>query len=204
MKTSSKRASSANARWLSGLATVVAVGVMSLSIQAEQKSDKANLRVAEAFIDAFYSFDSAKLQAALSSAKDSVPFISYYQVWAKGGNYKIVNRMPCRVKEPMLVYCSITVKDDLMGALGVDFNVTDTFHISFSDGKIISVRTSSNDLPVFSDALEWVKKNLPDLIEKPCRGFFDGGPTPGDCVRAMVEGYGRFSVSADFPEKYKK
>ena len=52
--------------------------------------------------------------------------------------------------------------------------------------------------------MEWVKKDLAELIQEPCRGFFDGGPTPGECVRAMVEGYKRFAASDKFPEKYKK
>ena len=81
-----------------------------------------------------------------------------------------------------------------MLALGIDFNVTDTFKISFADGEITSVETSSDDLQIYHDAREWVMKELPELIEQPCQGFFDDGQTPGDCVRAMTEGYRRFAA----------
>ena len=87
-----------------------------------------------------------------------------------------------------------------MLALGIDFNVTDTFEISYSDGEIDAVETSSNDLQVFGDAREWVNERHSELIRTPCERMFDGGPTPGECVRAMVEGYARFAASDDFPE----
>jgi hypothetical protein len=87
-----------------------------------------------------------------------------------------------------------------MLALDIDFNVTDTFELSFADGEIDSVETSSNDLQVFWDAREWVNEKHPELIRIPCRGIFDGGPTPGACVRSMVQGYARFAASDDFPE----
>ena len=86
-----------------------------------------------------------------------------------------------------------------MLALGIDFNVTDTFEISFKNSKIVSVETSSNDLPVYYDARDWVLKELPELVEEPCKGYFDGGPTPGDCARAMAEGYKKFAASDGFP-----
>ena len=87
-----------------------------------------------------------------------------------------------------------------MLALGIDFNVTDTFALSFAEGEIASVETSSNDLQVFWDAQEWVNEEHPELIGVPCQGMFDGGLTPGECVRAMVEGYARFAMSTDFLE----
>ncbi len=89
-----------------------------------------------------------------------------------------------------------------MLALGIDFNVTDTFEISYSDGEIDSVEISSNDLQVYWDAREWVNEKYPELIRVPCHRMFDGGPTPGECVRAMVEGYARFATSEDFPEAH--
>ena len=160
---------------------------------------EANLSVAEAFVDAFYSFEPNRLEDALSHAAESVPSIIFYQGWAEGGNYEVVNRKPCAFESLGHVTCSITVKDDLIGALGIDFNVTDTFDLSFSDGRIVSVKTSSNDPQVFHDAKAWVRENRPELIDEPCRGFFDGGPTPGECVRAMVRGYAEFAASDDFP-----
>ena len=168
-----------------------------LVTQAENKSGNAS--TAEAFIDAFYSFDNKALAATLETALESTPSIIYYQGWAKGGNYKVVYRAPCKIQDVNLLSCSITVQDDLMLALGIDFNVTDTFHISFSHGVISKIETSSNDLQVFGDAQEWVTKNLPELLNEPCRDFFNGGPTPGKCVQAMVEGFSRFATSEDFP-----
>jgi RimJ/RimL family protein N-acetyltransferase len=167
---------------------------------ATQPDNEKNIFAAEVFIDAFYSFDSTELHSALSSAEESIPSIVYYQGWAEGGNYEVVNRMPCKVEGVKRVSCAITVKDDLMGALGIDFDVTDTFHLSLFEEKIISVRTSSNDLQVFRDAEEWVKRERSELIRDPCRGYFDGGPTPGKCVQAMVQGYAEFSASDDFPK----
>ncbi len=86
-----------------------------------------------------------------------------------------------------------------MLALGIDFHVTDTFTITFANNNIASVETSSNDLPLYFEAADWVRKELPDLIREPCQGFFDGGATPGECARAMAEGYTRFAASDDFP-----
>jgi hypothetical protein len=158
------------------------------------------LNVAETFIDRLYAFDSAELNAMLGTAADSIPSISFYQGWAEGGHSQVVQRRPCEATGPQRVSCSITVQDDLMLALGIDFNVTDTFTLSFAEGEIASVATSSNALQVFWNAQEWVNEEHPELIGVPCQGMFDGGLTPGECVRAMVEGYARFAVSTDFPE----
>jgi hypothetical protein len=158
-----------------------------------------NLTAAENLIDAFYSFDRNRLTQALESAKESQPKILYYQGWAEGGNYRVVKRMPCIQDGAASAHCSITVEDDLMGALGIPFNVTDTFHVSFAEGRIVAVRTSSNDLPVFAQAFKWVHRERPESVRVPCEGFFNGGPTPGECVRAMVRGFADFASSKDFP-----
>lgn len=160
---------------------------------AVRTTSEANLAAAEAFIDAFYSFDSDRLKEALSSAQESIPEIVYYQGWAEGGNYAIVNRMPCEVKSAREARCSITVKDDLLGALGLAFQATDTFHLSFSDGKIVRVQTSSNDPELFDEALEWVRHEYPQLLSGACLGFFDGGPTPRECAQAVVRGFAEFT-----------
>jgi hypothetical protein len=86
----------------------------------------------------------------------------------------------------------VTVKDDLIIALEIDFFVTDTFHVTVKNGQILSVTTSSNDPPLYHEARDWVRQNRPKLIEEPCRGAREGGPTPGECVRAMVKGYTEF------------
>lgn len=152
------------------------------------------IAASEAVIDAFYSFDSLRLKKALMPATASIPVIVFYQGWARGGNYKVLNRMPCRTESADEVSCSITVKDDLLGTLGIDFNVTDTFHFSFADGQIARVRTSSNDPQAVNDAIAWVRRERADQIREPCKGFFNGGPTPGDCVRAIVRGLAEYAA----------
>jgi hypothetical protein len=79
-----------------------------------------------------------------------------------------LNRADCEEKNDSLVICSVTVKDDLMSALQLDLNVTDTFNIIIKDKKIRSVQTSSNDPDVYYEAKDWIKQNRPELIEKPC------------------------------------
>lgn len=151
------------------------------------------LITAENFIDAFYSFDPIALRSALSSAQGSIPLILFYQGWAEGGNYKILNRKPCQVENDHIIICSITVRDDLIQALGINFNVTDSFHLKFSDEDITSVTIDSNDPREYNEAQEWVRMNHPEIFSGPCKGFFDGGATPGDCVRAVVLGYSEFA-----------
>jgi hypothetical protein len=123
--------------------------------------------------------------------------ILYYQGWAEGGNYSIVERHGCEARGNEIV-CPITVKDDLMAALRIDFDVTDTFHLTVDGGRIRYVNTSSNDLDVFHDAEAWVWKERPDLVETPCSGYFKGGETPGDCVRVMVRGYHEYTETDEY------
>jgi hypothetical protein len=188
------------ARIVVSVALLAIVGCDESKNTPENSDRSANLSTAEAFIDAFYSFDKSRLETFLTFAEESVPSIVYYQGWADGGNYEIVKRRPCKEKTLNVISCAITVADDPMLALGIDFKVTDTFEISFENGEITSVETSSDDMQVYYDADEWVRREQPELIEEPCRGFFAGGPTPGDCARAMTEGYRRFAASDDFPE----
>lgn len=164
-----------------------------------------NLRRAEAFIDAFYTFNDGELASFLSNAAGSAPKLAFYQGWAEGGNYRIINRRPCEAQSPTTISCAITVEDDPVLALGIDFKVTDTFTITFTGTEtgteISSVETSSNDQQIYYDAFDWVTKEMPEVMSGPCQGFFDGGPTPGDCARAMAEGYRRFAASDAYPQQ---
>ena len=160
----------------------------------EQLATRSPLLSAEALIDAFYSFDPKRLRREMSSAPASIPQILYYQGWAKGGNYAVLRRMPCRFENASEISCAITVRDDLIAALGTGYDVTDTFHLTFDDGRIVKVRTSSNDPPEFEQALDWLKRERPGVFTGPCRGFFAGGPTPQACVRAVVAGFKELSV----------
>lgn len=108
--------------------------------------------LASHFIDAFYSFNRDSLERLLMDAPESQPEILYYQKWAECASYKVLDRSHVLVKNDSLVIFPVTVKDDLMAALEIDFNVTDTFHISFRNGKIRSVKTSSNDPKLYYEA----------------------------------------------------
>jgi len=154
-----------------------------------------NVELATKFIDTFYSFNTDSLELILSAAKESQPNILYYQKWAECGNYEIVKRDTWFEKNDSLIVFPVTVKDDLMQALKIDFNVTDTFHIIIRKGRISSVQTTSNDLDVYYKAKEWVSKNRPDLIEKPCEGIWEGGPTPCACIQGMIKGFSAFIES---------
>jgi hypothetical protein len=157
--------------------------------------DNSRLAAAEHLIDTYYSFDPAPLRAALADAPESAPQIVYYQGWAEGGNYAVLERKPCRLVSADEVSCDIKVRDDLIAALGTGYWVTDTFHLTFRDGRIVKVRTSSNDPPDFEKALDWVRTQHPDLMTGACRGFFAGGPTPQDCVRAVVKGFANYRAA---------
>lgn len=148
---------------------------------------------AESFVDGFYSYDLYRFRAALSSADDSAASILFYQGWAEGGNYRVVQRKPCRLDAEKSISCSIIVEDDLMGALGIDFNVTDTFHFSFVNGEIVSVSTSSNDPQAYYDAEQWVEKNRPELVDESCQQSTETPATPHECVRGYVRGFAEFA-----------
>jgi hypothetical protein len=131
----------------------------------------------------------------LSMAGESQPNILYYQKWAECAHYQIIERDKYIEKNDSLILFPVTVKDDLMGALNIDFNVTDTFHVSIINGQIRSVQTSSNDLDEYYEAKEWVKKNRAELVEKACEGIWEGGPTPCECVQGMVKGFAGFTAA---------
>jgi len=162
-----------------------------------------DVRTAERFVDAFYSFDQDRLAAVLASADESGPEILAYQAWAQAGHYEIIERMPCEIAEPGIVGCSITVRDDLIAALKLGWWVTDHFDLTFEDGEIISVATSSNDPQVYLDAGRWVRDNRLDLVAEPCERDPDTNIrlTPGLCAAAMTRGYLEYAESEDFPEE---
>lgn len=148
--------------------------------------------IAIRFIDAFYSFDKDSLQTMLASADESRPEILYYQEWAECANYKVLDRNNYYNMNDSLVIFPVTVQDDLMKGLKIDFNVTDTFRITIHEGRITKIKTSSNDLDVYYEAKEWVSKNRPDLVEKACEGIWAEGDTPCECVLGMIKGFEEF------------
>lgn len=175
------------ARW--GL--FVMVGLISCR-EVTRPSSITHQVVANQLVDAFYSFDRDSLQTALSEAKSSQPNLLYYQKWAECGHYQIVRRSDPVHKNDSVLLVPVTVKDDLMPALEIDFQVTDTFHIVVREGTIRSVETSSNDPEEYFQAKEWVKQNRPEWVDKPCEGIWNGGPTPCDCIRGYIKGFQDF------------
>ncbi len=169
----------------------VALGAAANDAEAKESIDR-NLSTAEALIDAFYSFDAKRLKPYLTEAPASAAAILYYQGWAEGGNYVVLRRAPCVAENAELIHCAITVQDDPVLALQTGFNVTDTFTITFDGPSIVGIETSSNDQPIYHEAREWVIENMPEVMTGPCEGFFAGGKTPGDCARAITEGYRLF------------
>lgn len=171
------------------------VSCNSVTNTGDKSNHRSNMDIANEFIDAFYSFNRDTLLSILAHAQESQPGILYYQKWAECGNYQIIKRYDCVVKNDSVVLCPVTVKDDLIAALGIDFNVTDTFHLTILNDQIRMVKTSSNDPEMYYQAKEWVKQNRPELIEEPCLGIWEGGPTPCECVKAMIKGFAEFKAN---------
>lgn len=154
---------------------------------------EARLVTAEAFIDAFYSFNLARLRAAMAHAQGSQGDTLYYQQWAEGGHYVVLDRKPCRFAKRDEIVCPVTVKDDLVPALNSSFHVTDEFHFGFQGDEVVKVWNSSDDPPEFHKAMQWLHRERPTIFTGPCRGMWEGGPTPQDCVRAVVGGFVEFT-----------
>lgn len=170
----------------------ILLGMISCS-QAKRPSDPFNNHsVANQLVDAFYSFDRDSLEAVLIEAKSSQPNLLYYQKWAECGHYQIVQRNQPVQKNDSMILVPVTVKDDLMPALEIDFLVTDTFHIVVRDGKIRRVETSSKDPDTYYEAKAWVRQNRAEWVDKPCEGIWNGGPTPCDCIRGYIKGFQDF------------
>ena len=131
----------------------------------------------------------------MASAKESKPRLLYYQGWAEGGNYIVLERTSCFMEEKNKVACPVTVQDDPVMALKTDFNVTDTFHLTFEGEKLVTVDTSSNDQPIYYEARKWVEANMPEVMSGPCKNRNLEDATPGDCARAMTKGYAAFYKS---------
>jgi hypothetical protein len=161
--------------------------------RSKTEASASNLSIGNQFIDAFYSFNKDSLKSLLTSAEEIQPYILYYQKWAECAHYKVLDRTHAFEKNDSTVIFPVTVKDDLMSSLGIDFNVTDTFKISLRDGSIVSIKTSSNDPDEYYQAKEWVMKNRPELVEMACEGIWNGGPAPCECVLGMIQGFVAYS-----------
>ncbi len=152
---------------------------------SESHSDRdSELAVAEAFVDAFYSWDADALVAAMDAPEDSDRAL-YYQRWAEAGNYQIQRRQPCVRNGSGEIECDITVVDDIGAALG--YVATDTFRLRVEDGRVVRVEFASDDPPVFEALFEWMSRDRPEVFSGPCKDLFAGGKTPEACVRAVID-----------------
>lgn len=158
-------------------------------------------------MDAFYSWDAARLQQVLGGAQAQVSDaeranVLYYQAWAEAGNYQIQLRKPCVRAADGRVSCAIRVTDDLGAAMG--YVATDTFWLKLAAlapdetlrsgtgtstaGQIVGVEFTADDPPVLQEVVGWLSKNRPEVFSGPCEKMFAGGTTPALCVRAIVQG----------------
>jgi hypothetical protein len=179
-------------RLLSLIACLTVAGAASAAPAAPLADSR--LAKAEALVDAFYKFDRAGLRAAMANAPGSQGDTLYYQLWAEAGHYAVLHRQPCQLGKAGEVACPVTVKDDLIPALGLDIHVTDVFHIRFEDGRAVEVWNTSDDPPEYQQAMAWLKRDRPEIFTGPCRGMWAGGPMPQDCVRAIVKGFADFTA----------
>jgi len=140
---------------------------------------------AEAFIDAFYSWDSARLESLMAPGSDANNVL-YYQGWAEAAHYVVQERRPCVENDAHQIVCAITVTDDFGTALG--YTATDTFTMLVRNGTITEVSFVGDDPPVFDEVFEWLSSTRPEVFSGPCRDMFDGGTTPGDCARTIAQG----------------
>jgi len=155
----------------------------------------SNLEIANEFIEAFYSFDKNRLAEVLKHAPAAQPNILYYQKWAECGNYEILNKNEFVQESEHVIVCPITVQDDLMPALQLDFKVTDVFRLTIIDKEIRSVENSSDDPDIYYDAKKWVHENHPELVDEQCEGIWNGGPTPCECIKGVIKGFKLFIES---------
>lgn len=166
------------------MAALLTVFLAGSACDGHGASSAAPLTLAEAFVDAFYSWDAAALRALIQPGADA-DRVLYYQGWAEAANYRISERQPCRAISPDTVSCAITVTDDFGQALG--YVATDTFTLSIRGDSVRAVTFEGDDPPVFEAVFDWIGETRPEVFTGPCRDMFDGGTTPGDCARAVAE-----------------
>ncbi|MGE3460280.1 MAG: hypothetical protein AB7I04_00145 [Pseudomonadales bacterium] len=144
-----------------------------------------SLATADAFVDAFYSWDRARLAALVLPGTDA-DAVLYYQAWAEAAHYQVEHRLPCRELPEGTVVCAITVTDDFGLALG--YTATDTFTLTVVDDRVATVTFEGDDPPIFQAVFRWLAETRPEVFDGPCRDLFAGGQTPGDCARAVAQG----------------
>ena len=165
------------------LAPVILATVL-LSACQEQPTVSKPVDTANRMLDAFYAFDRDALSALLVPGEDADRLL-YYQAWAEAANYRVKVRQPCSLLDDGRIECAITVTDDFGGTLG--YVATDTFRLLVVDDLVTSVVFEGDDPPIFNELFEWIAAERPEVLSGPCRDLFNGGDTPAECARAVVE-----------------
>ena len=165
---------------------LVILGSILMSLGASVLSD--DLESAEAFIDAFYSYDQTQLASKMDAGAQGERML-YYQAWAQAANYQVKNRRLCG-EEKEHVVCKITVTDDFGRALG--YTATDTFTLTIENDLVVGVQSQGDDPPIFMELFDWISKNQPEVLIGPCADMFNGGQTPRDCARSVVRAANQF------------
>jgi len=165
---------------------VLLVVLLQVGCGEERATDQGvdQLTIAEALIDAFYSWNAEVLAAQLPGVEQAGAVL-YYQAWAEAAHYQVQTRNPCYSETDAIVKCAITVTDDFGETLG--YVATDTFTLSFADGALADVAFEGDDPPIFDELFQWMSENHPEVFAGPCRDLFAGGTTPAACARAVVQ-----------------
>ncbi|MCH1550611.1 MAG: hypothetical protein L7T19_05570 [Pseudomonadales bacterium] len=157
--------------------------LLALNQGCERNGQDPQLAAAEAFIDAFYSFEPTKL-AAVRLPEPGATSMAYYQAWAAAANYRIHTRHPCK-RHHNFVVCRITVTDDFGQTLG--YLATDTFTLQMKGSMIVAANAEGDDPPIFNALFAWIAQQRPEILTGPCHRMFAGGTTPTACARAVAD-----------------
>lgn len=160
------------------------IAVLTLMLAAPSKAAEGELAVAERMLDAFYAFDVQALTEVLEPGDDAEGIL-YYQKWAQAANYKVKERRACEVIQESGINCSITVFDDFGKTL--DYTATDTFYLTVNGNRVESVSFEGDDPIIFTVLYVWMMVFRSELFDGACKDMFEGGETPAECSKAVVQ-----------------
>jgi len=160
------------------------ISISVLLIASPSKASENDLVVAERMLDAFYNFDPQSLTLSLEPGEDA-DRVLYYQAWAEAANYRIKERRACEVNEERGIVCSITVFDDFGKTL--DYTATDTFYLKVDGDRVVAASFEGDDPMIFTVLYGWMMVFRSELFEGACKDMFEGGDTPAECSKAVVQ-----------------
>jgi hypothetical protein len=167
------------------------ISISLLLIASTSKAEDDDLIVAERMLDTFYHFDSQALSRLLEAGEDA-DRVLYYQAWAEAANYRIKDRSACELNDEMMIVCSITVFDDFGKTL--DYTATDTFYLTVKGDKVVAARFEGDDPMIFTVLFLWIKVFRSEIFEDACKDMFEGGDTPAECSKAVVQAARDFTI----------